>query len=55
MLFEEMQPDVSDFRFTEAVVEEAALSWLAELGYGMMSGPDIAPGQPGSEREPAIG
>ncbi len=28
--------------FTESIVEEAALAWLAELGYQVLHGPDIA-------------
>ena len=28
---------------TESHVEEAALAWLAELGYGVKAGPEIAP------------
>jgi hypothetical protein len=31
--------------FTESVVEEAALGSLAGLGYTVLSGPTIAPGQ----------
>jgi type I restriction enzyme R subunit len=34
----------------EAIVEEAALSWLAELGYAIATGPEIAPGEPAAER-----
>jgi type I restriction enzyme R subunit len=34
----------------EAIVEEAALSWFNELGYAVGTGPDIAPGEPASER-----
>ena len=34
----------------EAIVEEAALSWFDELGYAIGTGPDIAPGEPASER-----
>jgi hypothetical protein len=34
----------------EAIVEEAALSWLAELGYAIGTGPDIAPGEAAAER-----
>lgn len=30
--------------FTESIVEEAAL-WLEGLGYGILSGPCIAPGE----------
>ena len=37
-------------RITESVVEEAALSWFEELGYAVLSGPDIAPGELFSER-----
>ena len=36
---------------TEADVEKVALEWLAELGWGVAHGPDIAPGTPGAERE----
>ncbi len=35
---------------TEAAVEQAALDWLANLGWQTLRGPDIAPGAPGSER-----
>jgi len=34
----------------EAIVEEAALSWFDELGYAVGTGPEIAPGEPASER-----
>jgi type I restriction enzyme R subunit len=36
--------------FTESVVEEAALEWLARRGYGVMHGPEIAAGEPAAER-----
>jgi len=36
---------------TEAQIEQAALAWLAGLGYQTVFGPDIAPGMPGAERE----
>lgn len=36
--------------FSEAVVEEAALDWFRELGYQVIHGPEIAPGEPGAER-----
>ena len=36
--------------FTESVVEEAALSWLGDLGYTVLHGPEIAAGEPGAER-----
>jgi type I restriction enzyme R subunit len=38
-------------RFTESIVEEAALAWLESLGYTIMHGPDIAPGEPFAERD----
>jgi type I restriction enzyme R subunit len=37
--------------FTESVVEDAALAWLQSLGYAILHGPDIAPGQPFAERD----
>ncbi|MGD1047233.1 MAG: type I restriction endonuclease subunit R [Candidatus Krumholzibacteriaceae bacterium] len=36
--------------FTESIVEEAALAWLGELGYSVLSGPAIAAGEPAAER-----
>ncbi len=36
---------------TEAVVEEAALAWLADLGWSVAHGPDIAPDTPNAERD----
>jgi type I restriction enzyme, R subunit len=36
--------------FTESVVEEAALEWLGALGYAVLAGPSIAPGEPAAER-----
>ena len=38
-------------KFAESDVEEAALEWLQEVGWEYVSGPDIAPGEPCSERE----
>ncbi len=38
-------------RFCESTVEEANLDWLAELGYAVVHGPEIAPGEPAAERE----
>jgi type I restriction enzyme R subunit len=38
-------------QFNESTVEEAALSWFAELGYAIAHGPSIAPGEPEAERE----
>lgn len=35
----------------ESHVEEAALSWLEGLGYAILHGPDIAPGEPAAERK----
>ena len=37
-------------RMSESTVEEAALEWLDGLGYGVLYGPDIAPGEPAAER-----
>jgi len=37
-------------RFTESIVEDAALAWLEALGYAVLHGPDIAAGEPGAER-----
>ena len=36
--------------FTESIVEEATLEWLAGLGWQVAHGPDIAPGTPNAER-----
>ena len=36
--------------FTESVVEDAALAWLESLGYEVLHGPDIAAGEPDTER-----
>ena len=36
--------------FTESAVEEAALDWLADLGWQIAYGSDIAPDTPGAER-----
>ena len=35
----------------ESVVEDAALAWLAEVGYAIGQGPRIAPGEPAAERD----
>ena len=37
-------------RFTESVVEDAALDYFRELGYAVAFGPEIAPEEPGAER-----
>ena len=34
----------------EAEVEQAAVEWLADLGWRVAHGPDIAPESPGAER-----
>ena len=34
----------------ESDIEEAALEWLADLGYTVLNGPDIAPDTPDAER-----
>lgn len=36
--------------FTESVVEDAALEWFGGLGYQVVHGPTIAPGEPAAER-----
>ena len=38
-------------RFTESVVEDAALAWLEELNYAVLHGPEIAPGESAEERD----
>ncbi|MGQ9652264.1 MAG: type I restriction endonuclease subunit R, partial [Phycisphaerae bacterium] len=38
-------------KFTESVVEEAVLEWLDSLGYAILHGPDIAPGETAAERD----
>ncbi len=35
----------------ESIVENAALQWFGELGYTLAHGPDLAPGEPGAERD----
>lgn len=42
---------MSSVPFTESTVEAAALDWFAELGYAVLHGPDIAPGEPFAERQ----
>ena len=37
--------------FTESEVEVVALEWFSRLGYAVLSGPDIAPGEAAAERE----
>src|SRR5258706_7246280 len=36
--------------FTESVVEDAALAWLAGMGYAVLQGPHIAVDGPAAER-----
>jgi type I restriction enzyme R subunit len=42
-----MTPD----KFTESTVEEAVLEWAERLGFVILHGPEIAPGEPAAERE----
>lgn len=35
----------------ESAIEEVVLSWMAELGFANLHGPDIAPGEPTAERD----
>ncbi|MBT9156234.1 MAG: hypothetical protein DDT37_01219 [Firmicutes bacterium] len=37
--------------FTESTVEQAALAWLENMGYLVLSGPEIATGEVAAERE----
>src|SRR5438093_1410691 len=39
------------FGITESVVEDAALAWFGGMGYAVLHGPDIAPGEPNAERQ----
>jgi type I restriction enzyme R subunit len=41
---------MSSDNFTESIVEQAALAWLESLNYTILSGPEIAPGEPQAER-----
>jgi len=41
---------MSTNNFTESVVEQAALVWLEGMGYEIVLGPDIAPGEASTER-----
>jgi type I restriction enzyme R subunit len=36
---------------SESIVEEALLDWFGNLGYEVVNGADIAPGEPGAERD----
>ena len=42
---------VSPSKFTESEVEDAALAWFQDLGYTILHGPEIAPGEPAAERD----
>ena len=35
----------------ESDVELAALGWLQDLGYHLLYGPELAPGQPGADAQ----
>lgn len=37
--------------FTESVVEDADLGWVAALAYAVLHGPEIAPGKMHAERQ----
>ena len=37
-------------RFAESTVEEAVLEWAEGMKYGLLHGPEIAPGEPAAER-----
>jgi len=41
---------MTERRFTESVVEQAALAWLERIGWHVAHGPDIAPDMPAAER-----
>ena len=36
---------------TESMVEEAAIGWYEELGYAVLPGLQLAPGEPTAERQ----
>ena len=38
-------------KFTESTLEDAVLRYLADLGWGVAHGPEIAPGEANAERE----
>jgi type I restriction enzyme R subunit len=42
---------MSDTNFSEDVIEQAALAWFEGLGYQVISGPRLAPGESTAERE----
>ena len=45
-----MPPGAPSWRFTESVVEDAALAWLESIGWSVAHGPDTAPDMPAAER-----
>src|SRR5213083_3265869 len=45
-----MASEPMNANLTESVVEDAALVWLAALGYTVLHGPEIAAGEPAAER-----
>src|SRR5205807_1733397 len=47
---ERMASEIMNAKLTESVVEDAALVWLAALGYAVLHGPEIAAGEPAAER-----
>ena len=42
---------MSHGHFTESDVEQASQAWLESVGYLILSGPEIAPGETMAERE----
>jgi type I restriction enzyme R subunit len=42
---------MSDRGVTESVVEQAALAWLESIGWSVLNGTEIAPGEPDAERD----
>ena len=38
-------------KFSESFFENTVLSWFENLGYQILYGPDIAPGEPQVERD----
>lgn len=36
-------PNQMPNNFSESVVEDAALSWLGEIGFAVLHGPEVAP------------
>lgn len=42
--------DWLDSLANESIVEDVVLAWLESFGYSIKHGPEIAPGEPASER-----